>query len=162
MGGGRMRLVAVVAIATAAYHCCLADSDYDQDEPACAPGCEAISAPRSSSLLLLDAGSCYFINFTTPLLAVSGPAAAANNSTWSPSPLAAWPLPVLDLCNRVQGIWLAQGACGGENGCPCGTLLDAGGWYTRECMQGNRASAGHLPLPCYATSLSSFIVGSVY
>ena len=76
----------------------------------CAPaGCQPLTSYAFAS------GACYYLASpaSTPALTLQ-PTSSLNStlSTWASVPAAAagaQQLPVLDLCNQVQSIWLLQG-----------------------------------------------------
>ena len=96
----------------------------------CAPGCRPLPGTAyqydehaGSAALLLDWGGCYVASSadSTPCLVVPPqglggrslglPSSTTTVTTWSPSQLQQQQQqqPIVDLCNQVQSIWLAQG-----------------------------------------------------
>ena len=107
---GRTLFLLYLSLATSA---CL------QCAPACQPLPEIVSS-NSSSSAFLDPLSCYVIDSSshTPSLSLLPPLGSPSATiTWTSAAAAAaaapvpQQLPVLDLCNQVQSIWLMPGVC---------------------------------------------------
>ena len=79
--------------------------------PCLLPGCQPLVLSDDSSAL--DSGACYFVASSQPtstpsLSLLPDPFNSSTPRTWA-SAAAPEQLPVLDLCNVVQNIWLLQG-----------------------------------------------------
>ena len=101
------RAIAAWAWAWATCACCLQ----------CAPGClqlQAISDAGGGAVLHSQSCTSISSESSTPALSL------LLNATWTAAPTTPpLPLPVLDLCNQVQSVWLMQGrlgmgVCGGR------------------------------------------------
>ena len=78
----------------------------------CAPGClqlQALSDADGSSVLHSQSCTAISSDSSTPALSLLP---ASLNASWSAAPTTSPQLPVLDLCNQVQSVWLMQGSLG--------------------------------------------------
>ena len=80
----------------------------------CAPGCLQLQAisDADGSAVLHRSQSCTSISSDSSTPAVTLPPASLN-ATWTAAPPTSPQLPVLDLCNQVQSIWLMEGTVPG-------------------------------------------------